>query len=278
MPRPSAETSHKFRRRLTTAEIVRRLRKVHGAVHPPRDLDPLGELIFTILSQSTADANSYPAYQALTDRFPSWNAVRKAPVAAIAQTIRRAGLSNQKAPRIKRILNQIYRERRRLSLEHLAEMTDAEATSYLMSFVGVGPKTAACVLLFACARPVLPVDTHVHRLGQRLGLIGPRVGANQAHALLQAQVADRHVLDFHVLLVRHGRTICKALRPRCKQCVLLSGCPTGKELIASGLTAAEEPRAVRTRDAKSLMPHVPPRKGSPIKPKRSGGGPGPPIS
>jgi len=269
LPRSRAEALNRFGHRLTTVEIVRRLRKVHGPVHPPRDLDPLGELIFTILSQSTADANSYPAYQALTERFPNWEAVRKAPVASIAQTIRRAGLSNQKAPRIKQILNEIYLERRRLSLDHLAEMTDAEAQTYLMSFAGVGPKTAACVLLFACARPVLPVDTHVHRLARRLALIGPRVGANQSHALLQAQVADRHVLDFHVLLVRHGRTICKALRPRCKECVLLDGCPTGKELIASGLTAADDPLGTRPRQVKAPMPHVPPGKATPIKPRRS---------
>ena len=149
------------------------------------------------------------------------------PVARIVQAIRQAGLANRKAPRIKAILRQIHRERGDLSLDFLCCLPTAEAYAYLRQFPGVGPKTAACVLLFACGQPILPVDTHVHRLSRRLGLIGPRTGAEQAHEELARQVPAPRVLDFHIQLIRHGRSVCLARNPRCRECVLVDRCPEG---------------------------------------------------
>ena len=172
------QSLHKARTRV--AKICRRLRKAYGRVEPPEQWPVLDELIATVLSQNTSDANSGPAYDELRRGFRDWDAVRRAPPAQIAKVIRRAGLANQKAPRIKAILQRIYEERGELSLEFLHDLPATDAEVYLVSFPGVGPKTAACVLLFACRKPVLPVDTHVHRLAQRIGLIGARTDAARA--------------------------------------------------------------------------------------------------
>lgn len=241
------------RKPLPLEQLVGRLGEVHGPVRLPRRLDPLSELVFTVLSQNTSDRNSEAAYQSLTLRFPDWDQVRRARVKSIANTIRHGGLADQKAPRIKQILKQIHAEQGTLSLDHLDEMTDDEAVEYLVAFDGVGRKTAACVLLFACRRPVLPVDTHVHRVSQRLGLIGPKTTADQAHDLLQAELPDALVLDFHVQLIRHGRTTCKAQRPRCESCVLRESCPAEPQLATM---AANKKRAPQSGGA--ILPHVPP--------------------
>lgn len=209
------------------AAICRRLRKVYGPVEPPRQEPVLDELVATILSQNTSDSNSHAALEELCRRFDDWDAVRRAPAARIARAIRRAGLSNQKAPRIKAILQRIHDERGELSLDFLRAMPAREAGDYLTAMPGVGPKTAACVLLFACRKPVLPVDTHVHRVSRRLGLIGPRTAAARAHEELAPLVPPRHVLEFHVQLVRHGRSCCTARNPRCEECPLLDRCQEG---------------------------------------------------
>lgn len=205
-------------------------------------MDPVDELVLTILSQSTADTNSLPAFESLLNRFKNWDAVRTARVSSIASAIKRAGLANQKAPRIKRLLAELKKQHGRITLDHLNEMSDREARDYLTSFDGVGPKTAACVLLFACGRPVLPVDTHVHRVSQRLHLIAPQTPADAAHELLQDQLDDGDVLDFHVLLVRHGRACCDARRPRCNECVLVARCPGSTAFRDAGATAQRKSR------------------------------------
>jgi endonuclease-3 len=224
----SAESARGRSVRQTISEIVRRLRREYGRASPPRRLDPLGELIFTVLSQHTADTNTYPAYQSLCARFDNWDAVRRAPVRSIVAAIRRAGLANQKAPRIKGILQEIHRREGSTSLDALRHLSTDAAADYLGSLHGVGPKTVACVLLFACGRPVLPVDTHVHRLGKRLGLIDPTTSADAAHGVLGRLVPERLVLDFHVKLLEHGRAVCKSRIPRCTGCVLLDLCPEGR--------------------------------------------------
>ena len=187
----------------------------------------LDELVAAILSQNTTDTNSGAAFAQLQRRFPDWDAVRRASPATIARAIRVAGLSRQKAPRIKAILQTIHRERGELSLEFLRESPVPEAIEYLSRFPGVGPKTAACVLLFACRRPVLPVDTHVHRVSGRLGLIGPGTNAVKAQLELSPLVPPRQVLEFHVGLIRHGRAVCLANKPKCGDCPLLDLCPDG---------------------------------------------------
>jgi len=207
--------------------ICRRLRKWYGPVEPPPQEPVLDELIATILSQNTSDANSGAAFEELRRRLADWEAVRRAPVRRIAAAIRRAGLSNTKAPRIKAVLRRIHDERGELSLEFVRQMPVAKAVEYLSSFPGVGPKTVACVLLFACRMPVLPVDTHVHRVSRRLGLIGRRTDAVKAHQDLAAIVPARRVLEFHIQLIRHGRTLCTARNPKCEECPLLDLCPEG---------------------------------------------------
>jgi len=211
------------KRRKITA-ICRRLRTVYGPVGEPAERAVLDSLVGTILSQNTSDRNSHAAFEELCRRFDGWDAVRRAPVARIARAIRRAGLANQKAPRIKAILKKISEEQGDLSLEFLRDVSTADATAYLRALPGVGPKTAACVLLFACRKPVLPVDTHVHRVSRRLGLIGPRTSAEKAHEDLARLVPPSRVLEFHVQLIRHGRTLCSARNPQCEDCPLVDLC------------------------------------------------------
>ena len=210
---------------LAIAAICRRLEKAYGPVQAPDQKPVLDQLIATILSQNTSNANSGPAFRRLRALFPDWNAVRRAPAARIAAAIRGAGLANSKAPRIKAILEHIHQRHGHLSLEFLHDMPADESLEYLSRFHGVGPKTAACVLLFACRKPVLPVDTHVHRVSQRLGLIGIRTTAKDAHQELARRVPERLVLQFHLQLIRHGRRVCLARTPRCGACVLLDRCP-----------------------------------------------------
>ena len=226
MVQETPDDRRKRRRQVTT--ICRRLRKVHGPVEPPPQRPVLDALVRTILSQNTSDANSLAGFDELKRRFNDWDAVRRAPVARIARAIRTAGLANQKAPRIKAILKRIHAERGEMSLEFLQAMPANEAVDYLTALDGVGPKTAACVLLFACRKPVLPVDTHVHRVCHRLGLIGRRTGAEKAHEELARLVKAEQVLEFHVLLIRHGRAVCTARRPDCEACSLLELCPAGR--------------------------------------------------
>lgn len=217
-----------FTKPLSIAAICRRLEKAYGPVQAPDQKPVLDQLIATILSQNTSDANSGRAFQQLKTRFSSWDAVRRASAARITAAIRRAGLANSKTPRIKTILEDIYRQHGQLSLEFLRDMPAAESLEYLNQFRGVGPKTAACVLLFACHKPVLPVDTHVHRVSRRLGLIADGTTAEQAHQQLARHVPERLVLSFHLQLVRHGRRVCLARTPRCGECVLVDRCPEGQ--------------------------------------------------
>jgi endonuclease-3 len=187
--------------------------------------DLTGALVATILSQNTSDLNSGRAFASLKTAFPGgWDDVRQASVSRVADAIRPGGLADMKAPRIQAILQDLYDRTGETSLEHLMGWEDAVIRDYLRSFPGVGAKTAACVLMFNMGRPVLPVDTHVHRVSQRLGLIGPKVGADAAHDQLQALLDDDQVYSFHVHLIEHGRRICHARRPECGRCPLRTEC------------------------------------------------------
>lgn len=225
--------------RRKVAAVCRRLGKEYGPVPWPERQPVLDALVGTILSQNTSDVNSHAAFDELMRRFDDWDAVRRAPVGRIARAIRRAGLSNRKAPRIKAILEKIHKERGRLSLGFLGSMPTAKAVEYLRELPGVGPKTAACVLLFACREPVLPVDTHVHRVSRRLGLIALGTGAEKAHQELAPLVPPRRVLEFHVQLIRHGRRRCTARNPKCEGCPLLDLCPEGPKRLAADGTGSE---------------------------------------
>jgi endonuclease III len=229
-PKSAEAQANKLQRsrkgRPQVAVVLRRLERVFGPVEPPEKLPVLDELIATMLSQTTTDSNSGAAFEELRRRFRVWEAVRRASVDQVADAVRIAGLANQKAPRIKAVLQRLHEERGELSLEFLHEMPLDEACEYLRRFPGVGPKTIACVLLFACRKPILPVDTHVHRVSQRLGLIGSKTNEAKAHAELARLVPAERVLDFHIQLIRHGREVCSARNPRCTECILLDSCPT----------------------------------------------------
>ncbi len=216
---------------LSIAEIIQLLAKEYGSVTWRSRTGPLSELIMTILSQNTSDHNSRRAFDSLLNKFGSWEAVAGGSVEDIAEAIKLGGLAKVKAPRIKNILEQIQAQRGSLDLMFLKKMPVAEAKAWLKSLPGVGPKTAACVLLFSLGKPVLPVDTHIHRVAQRLGLIDSRVSAEKAHEVLGDMVPDRDVYRFHILMIEHGRRICKAQHPRCRECVLLRICPTGQMLL-----------------------------------------------
>ncbi len=187
-------------------------------------MPPVDQLVNTILSQHTSGLNRRRAFNNLTGRFPDWESVMRAPVEDVAEAIRPAGLANQKAPRIQDALRRIYRERGELNLEFLAEMPLAEAKAWLTSIKGIGPKTAAIILLFAFGRPALPVDTHVHRVTRRLGLIGPKVTADKAHDILENMGDPETYYAFHLNLIRHGRELCTAQDPKCALCPLQAHC------------------------------------------------------
>jgi len=216
---------------LSISEITRLLGKEYGRLRWRSHRDPIAELILTTLSQNTSDHNSRRAFDSLIKRFGSWEAVAKGSVEDIAEAIKMGGLARVKAPRIKQILKQIKAERGSLDLAFLNEMPVAEAKAWLQRLPGVGPKTAACVLLFSLGKPVLPVDTHVHRVAKRLGLIDSRVTAEKAHEILGDMVPPKNVYQFHIHMIEHGRRVCKAQRPLCNQCVLLKGCPAGQKLL-----------------------------------------------
>ena len=206
--------------------LNRRLEREYGGARKQR-LDPLDELMLTILSQNTSDTNRDRAYRSLRARFPDWDAVRRSPRSKVEEAIRSAGLWKQKARVLQETLEAIHEDLGALDLEHLRDMSDAEVLDYLTSFRGVGVKTAACVLCFSLGRDYMPVDTHVHRIAKRLALIPPGVGAEQAHHLLNV---DRSVppelrFSFHIQLIRHGRAVCRAARPACAHCVLEDLCP-----------------------------------------------------
>ncbi|MCC7371135.1 MAG: endonuclease III [Chloroflexi bacterium] len=206
-------------------DVLAALFEYYGPPAPRQTNGPLAGLIQTILSQNTSDVNTDRAFASLWGTFGSWEAIRAAPTAAVADAIRSGGLAEIKAPRIQGVLHVIQQDRGELGLDFLAELPLDDARAYLTRLNGVGPKTAACVLLFALGMPAMPVDTHVHRVSKRLGLIGPKVSAEAAHQILEASMPPDQMYEAHMLLIRHGRVLCKALRPRCGACPLTAVCP-----------------------------------------------------
>lgn len=226
------EAPNADRRRVRT--ILRRLQARFGELVPPRAVDPLDELILTVLSQHTSDLNADRAFASLRTAFPTWEGVVAAPAPLVADAIRGGGLANTKAPRIQTILRAIHEREGAYDLSVLEALSDDEARSYLTSLPGVGPKTAAVVLSFALGRDAIPVDTHVHRTSRRLGLVPLRSSAEAADRLLHALVPDGLRTPLHVALIRLGREICKAPTPRCRQCPLIDLCPTAPRYLDGG--------------------------------------------
>ena len=213
-------------RSVSVQDVMSLLGQEYGPMEWHPRYDPTSELVYTILSQHTSDINSERAFNNLMDTFGTIEAIAKAPVEEIEDAIRMGGLAKVKAPRIKGILQQIADELGSYDLSFLAEMPLNEAKAWLKKLSGVGPKTAAIILCFSLGMPAMPVDTHIYRVSKRLGLIGPKVTADKAHDILEPMVASEDVFAFHMYLIRHGRQVCKALRPRCDKCVLSWGCPS----------------------------------------------------
>ena len=205
-------------------QIHETLLEFYGNPEWRNPLPPVDELVSTILSQNTNDTNRDRAFEGLCRSFPNWEAVRDADTADVIAAIRPAGLANQKGPRIQKVLQQITLQRGSLDLGFLAGMDLEEARQWLLSFNGVGPKTAAIVLLFSLSRPAFPVDTHIYRVTGRLGLRPEKMSPDQAHLHLELLFPQETYYSLHLNLIRLGREICQARKPNCPVCPLNSLC------------------------------------------------------
>jgi endonuclease-3 len=213
------------RRKAKYEPVAAELRAVFG--YPdwrPFSETATDELIDCILSQSTNDANRDRAFAGLKAAFPNWEAVMNAPTEQVIAAIKPAGLANQKAPRIQNVLRTIYAERGTLEIDFLKDLPLEDARAWLMRLDGVGPKTAAIVLCFAFNLPAFPVDTHIHRVGQRIGFLPEGISAEKAHPLMEAIIPPEDYFAFHLNLIRLGREICAARRPACERCPLQAHC------------------------------------------------------
>lgn len=203
-----------------------------------RDLDPLSELISSLLSHRTRNADSARAFSELTSRFENWAIVRDAPINEVEATLKSCTWPEQKAPRLQRVLQIITEQRGELSLDFLGELEVPAARAWLESLPGVGPKTSAAVLLFSqLRRPALPVDSHHHRVALRLELISAGVAVGQSHALLEAQLppdcSAQQVYDNHEVMMMHGQRCCFYHNPACRRCPVLDLCPHGQERLST---------------------------------------------
>lgn len=215
------------------AEVHRRLLAHFERPEWRHPLPALDELVSTILSQNTNDRNRDAAFHALRVRFPTWEQVRDAPPEAVIAAIRSAGLANQKGPRIQAVLQQITAERGGLDLSFLHDLSPEEAHAWLTRFKGVGPKTAAIVLVFSLGMPAFPVDTHIYRVSGRLGLRPPKMTVEQAHPHLAALFLPEEYGAAHLNLIRLGREVCHARQPACARCPLREVCPVGSKVVSN---------------------------------------------
>ena len=227
-------------------DVLERLALLYGPAESPRLYDPISELVYTILSQNTADTNSIPAYHRLVAALPSWDKVADAVPEAVIDAIRKGGLAQVKGPRIQAILREVRSRLGSFDLSFLAEMPLAEAKAWLLSLPGVGPKTTGCVLLFSLGMPALPVDTHVYRVALRLGFFDKKVTADRSHDVLEKLLRPEQVLAFHMYFINHGRKVCKAVKPLCSQCVLEERCPSSLLKVAAQ-TAVKVSRVQRSK-------------------------------
>ena len=208
----------------TVARNIQLLERHLGVPHQKKKrTDPLAMLIGTLLSQNTNDRNSHRAYLELRRRFPTWKKVAEAPVGAIASAIKVGGMKNQKSSRIKALLQTVRKDYGSYRLRGIEKMNNDRVISTLTAFHGIGFKTAACVLLFSLRREVFPVDTHIHRICNRLGLVKTKT-PDRTFEAMKPLVPKGKSYSFHTNLIRFGRTVCLAQRPRCNQCPLYDGC------------------------------------------------------
>ena len=205
-------------------QIAELLQEQYGTREWHLNPDSLAVLVQTILSQNTSDTNSGRAFQTLLACFEGWQSIAGADVTSISNCIKSGGLGRIKAQRIKEVLNQILQKRGQLELEFLNQFALSDAEDWLLELPGVGLKTARCVLLFSLGMPALPIDTHILRVTKRLGLINSRVSLDEAHKILGELVPPDDVYQFHVLMIEHGRKVCRARNPNCPACILKEIC------------------------------------------------------
>ncbi len=223
------KTTRKQKPTIAPELVQKRLDAIYGPIHWRPRMIALDELIFTVLTQHTSDLNAERSYDALRKAMPTWASVIEAETQKIADAIHHGGLANQKSVRIQKILIEILHRLGHFELEFLSDLPLEEARSWLTSLPGVGPKTAAVVMAFSLKMPAFPVDTHILRVSKRLGLIGRKVSADQAHPIMENMIPSDNRYDMHVLLITHGRQICKARVPQCGRCPLDQECPTSTE-------------------------------------------------
>ena len=235
-------------------EIMDRLRLLYGDPEWRPHGDAMAELVLTLLSQNTSDTNSGRAFSRLLQRYPDWQAAADAPVDEIEETIRPGGLAPTKAPRLKAMLAEIKARTGGFDLRFLEDLPVDQVREWLRSLPAVGPKTAACVLLFGLGKPSLPVDTHVYRVAVRLGLVSPKLTPEKAQEYLEALVPADHHYRFHILLIRHGRHTCTARAPACPACPLLPGCPAGGRFKAEGLARKPTSTVLPAEDVGGAKP------------------------
>jgi endonuclease III len=225
--RPRFPTPRGWRRpnRRRVRAIRDRLRELYGRKQNDPHRDPVHELVLTILSQNTNDRNRDVAYRGLRDSLGDWTSIAGAPTGEVIDAIRPGGLANTKAPRIQEVLRALGPEP---DLDWLEQAPREEAIAYLTSLPGVGRKTAACVMIFSFDRPEIPVDTHVYRVGGRLGLFRERAGFEEAHDEMLAVTDPADAYELHMNLIEHGRRVCRP-RPRCGECALRRMCPAYRQ-------------------------------------------------
>ena len=209
-----------------TEKVTRRLSDGYGSPRHGNYSDPTDELFYIILSQMTTGPSFRRVFERLKSESVTWDRLTGMRLGRLKRIIGDAGLSNQKAPRLKEIARRLRREFGYVTLTPLSDMDDHEVEAFLTSLPGVGTKTAKCVMMYALGRQVLPVDTHVWRLSKRLGLIDRSVPYHRVHKELEAVVAPELRYDFHVNALSHGREVCRAIRPNCQGCILADLCPS----------------------------------------------------
>lgn len=211
--------------------ICQNLEATYGVPLNDSQNDPLDELIETILSQSTTNINSRRAFESLRRKFPDWESTRRARTSSIATAIKSGGLANVKSVVIKDILNEILERRGNFDLSFLKTAPIDEARSFLTLLKGVGPKTAACVLLFSCKRNFFPMDTHIFRIFRRIGLLPEKISDEQAHKQIEDLIPPGKNYSLHINLILHGRKVCRPQNPKCEECSLIEHCEFGQTQI-----------------------------------------------
>src|SRR5215813_763952 len=211
-------------KRRLVRHITQNLEATYGIPINDSPYDPLSELVLTILSQATTDINSQRAFESLRRRFPDWESARRARPSSIAAAIKSGGLANAKSVAINKALNEIKTRRGELDLSFLQTAPIEDGRVFLTSLAGIGPKTAACVLLFACNREVFPMDTHILRITKRVGLVPQKFNDEQSHGLMEKLVPPNKHYSLHVNLIKHCRRICRPQNPKCFICSSTTNC------------------------------------------------------